>query len=350
MQGIEHLVLYKIFILIVFTCCTWAQKLPDQQMDKILCSGISSIINQDYGEAQQEFNLLNKKYPGNPLGNIYSAVVLMTESIDLGEELNDTLIVKYLDNSEEQISQLQSVKNDDIWNYYFLALLKGYKAYFNVLNKNYLSALGNGLSSIDYFEKCTNIDSTFYESYIAIGTFKYWKSEKTEFLDWLPFYTDEKETGINTLKKGLNFPSYNYYLGLYSLTWIYINQQKYTEAIKLCNDALNKYPGNRTFKWCLADAYEIINKKKAISIYNDLLSSYLKLAGNNHYNEIILKHLIAKLYYEIGENNLALKQCNEILSIKSIQPNVFDRLKERLERVKSLKMKLIDANIPLNVK
>jgi tetratricopeptide (TPR) repeat protein len=350
MQGIEHLVLYRIFILIVFTCSIWAQKLPDKLMDKILCSGINSIINQDYDEALQEFNLLNKKYPENPLGNIYSAVVLMTESEDLGEELNDSLIEKYFDESEEQISQLQSVKNDDIWNYYYLALLKGYKAYYFILSKNYLSALGNGLSSIDCFEKCINIDSTFYESYIAIGTFIYWKSEKTEFLDWLPFYTDEKKPGINIIKKGLAIPSYNYYLGMNSLIWICINQQNFTEAIKLSNDALDKYPGNRTFKWCLADAYENVNKKKAISIYNDLLSSYVKLDNNNHYNEIILKHLIAKLYYEIGEKNLALKQCNEILSIKPIQSAVIDRLKERLERVKSLKMKLIDTNIPLNVK
>ena len=330
--------------------CIRAQKLPDRQMDKILCSGINSIINQDYDEALQEFNLLNKKYPGNPLGNIYSAVTLMTESEDCGEELNDSLIEKYLDDSEEQISQLQSIKDDDIWNYYYLALLKGYKAYYYVLSKNYLSALGSGLSSIDYFEKCLNIDSTFYECYVAIGTFKYWKSEKTEFLDWLPFYTDEKETGINTLKKGLTIPSYNYYVGLNSLIWIYINQQNFTEAIKLSNEALNKYPGSRMFKWCLADAYENINKKKAISIYNDLLSSYLKLASNNHYNEIVLKYLIAKLHFEIGEKNLAMKQCNEILSIKPIQPGVYERLKERLERVKSLKMKLMDANTPLNIK
>ena len=350
MQGIELLVRYNIYILLLFTCGIWSQKLPDHQLDSILSEGIYSIIKQDYNEAQQKFSLLNNKYPENPLGNIYSAVVLITESVDLGEELNDTLINHYFDASENQISNLNEIKHDNVWNNYYLALLKGYKAYFNVLNKNYLPALSNGFSSVEYFEKCITDDSTFYESLVALGTFKYWKSEKTEFLNWLPFYTDEKETGIELLKKGLQLPSYNYYLGFNSLIWIWINQKNYAEAIKLCNEALKNYPDNRNFKWCLAEAYENTDKKKSLSVYKELLASYLSIPSNNHFNEVILKQIIAKLYLDLGETELALKQCNEILSIKFEQNDVLERLDERLESVKKLRMKLMKGKIPLNDK
>jgi tetratricopeptide (TPR) repeat protein len=337
----ERLVLYKIIIILSLFVELKAQNYPDTKVDRILHSGINFLISQDYENAKHEFLLLNNKYPDLPFGKIYSAVTIITEKVDYGTKFNDSFINKYLEEAETQIEK-RELKPNNTWDFYFLGLIKGYKAYYYALNDEYLPALSNGISSLNYFEKCINIDSSFKEAYLAIGTYKYWKSEKSEFLSWLPFYSDEREEGIKLLKKGLVGSSYNHYIGINSLVWIYINQGRYSDAIELCNSVLKEYPDSRNFKWCLADAYENVNNKKSIILYNELLASYEKLLNNNHLNEIIIKHILAKLYDKTGQKDLALKQCNEILSIKHLDEYVAERLKDRLKTVKELKMKLLN--------
>lgn len=297
-------------------------------------------MEQDYDEALQIFNRLNIEYPELPLGKIYSAAVYITRAEDYGKEFDRSQIEVYLNQAEQQSAVLFE-KNNNLWNQYFLALSKGYLAYYHLLNKDYLSALSDGLKSIKLFEKSIEIDSSFFEAYIAIGSYKYWKSEKTEFLNWLPFVSDERQLGIKTLKKGLEIPTYNHFLGVNSLVWIYINLGKYTNAINLCNEVLKKYPSNRTFKRSLGSAYARINIKKAISIYYELLKSYTEIKGNNHYYEIVIKYIIAKQYVKIGDVKSALKLCNDILSIKDLDNYVAKKTKERLEKVRTLQRELI---------
>jgi hypothetical protein len=127
-----------------------------------------------------------KKYPELPFGKIYLAVTDITKAFDYGEEINSEAISKNLDEALELSENLLENNPADIWNNYFVALSKGYKSYLRVLNGDWLSAISSGLSSVNYFEDCLEMDSSFYESYVALGTYKFWKSRKLEFLEWLP--------------------------------------------------------------------------------------------------------------------------------------------------------------------
>ncbi len=302
--------------------------------------GINEIINQKYDSAKTVFTQLNKKYPKIPLGKIYLAATEIASSYDRAVEFNAVYIDTNLNNAEKQAEELIDKNNKNPWNYYFSALSQGYYAYFDALKKNWFEAMNYGLKSISSFEKCLNINPRFYDGYTAIGSFKYWKSRKTEFLTWLPFVDNEEQKGINFLIISTNHFAYNEYLAFNSLIWIYIDQKKFGSAIKLAEKVLSQYPDNRSFKWGLARAYEGIDIKKAISVYNQLLNAYKKIPGSNHYNEIVLMHIIAQQYYKLGENDKALKLCDEILNMKNLTDYVQNRLKHRLDRVKDLKNKL----------
>ena len=103
---------------------------------------------------------------------------------------------------------------------------------------------------------------------------------------------------------------------------------------------LQENPLCRVFKWGLARAYEDVDKRKSISVYNNILQSYPKEGLANHFNEIVLKHKIAQQYYKLGEKQKALSLCNEILSIKNLSDYVKDQLDDRLSRVEELKQQL----------
>ncbi len=325
-------------VIMLLPSCISAQTYPDAAVDSSLTYGINCIILQDYTKAEKIFRKLDNNHPQLPLGKIYTAAVKIARSYDYGEDYDDKYIDSMLKQAVVQSHSLIEADKKNLWNRYFLSLSEGYLAYFKALNGEWLSSLSSGADALNDFSELAVADSNFYEAYIAIGTYKYWKSRKTEFFDWMPGYQDEKEDGIRLLEKAAHHPAYNTYLAVNSLIWIYIDQNKFKKAAELAEEALNKYPGSRFFEWGLGRAYEEIDPRKAISVYKNILNSLP--ANLNHYNEIILKHLIAQQYDILKEKQRALRLCDEILSIR-LSEDVHSRLKNRLERVEVLRGKLL---------
>lgn len=332
------------FVIIILTASfnfTFAQVYPDKKVDSLLREGIKLIVNQKYDEAEVFFNSMNKNYPEIPLAKIYLAANKIAEAYDYAEEFDENFILNNLNEAKEQSEELIEQNTENIWCHYFYALAEGYISYYNAINENWFSALSSGVNSIAEFEKILSADNKFYEAYIAIGTFEYWKSRKMEFMDWLPFNNDTKKIGIDKLIVAIDSSSYNSYLAINSLIWIYIDQKRFADAIKISGRALKDFPDSRSFKWGKARAYEEIDPIKAIELYDDILRSYPETIKSNYNNEIVLKHLIAQQYVKLGKTEEAIKYCDEILSMRNLPANIRNELSERIERVRNLSKDLM---------
>ena len=343
MQETERLVqcsLFTLFFTLFLINFLFAQVYPNQQVDSILKLGIRNIIEQDYSKAEKIFTQLGKQYPELPFSNIYLAACKIAEAYDYAEQYESEYIESNLEKAKKIAGDLLDSDEDNLWYNYLYALAEGYSAYYDAISENWFSALSTGTNSISSFGNCLNLDNKFYEAYIAIGTYEYWRSRKTEFLEWLPFFEDEIDIGIEKLRKAAELASYNSYLAIYSLIWIYIDQKDFKSAIKLGEKAVKEFPKSRYFKRGLARAFEDINPKKSIDLYYEILNSYPKERNTNHINEIVLKHLIAQQYTKIGMNENALELCNEILDIKNLTDFELSKLENRLERVLKLKISL----------
>jgi tetratricopeptide (TPR) repeat protein len=332
-----------LFVLLIY-CKASAQIYPDSTIDSLLRTGIHQVVNQDYASANKIFIKLNDEYPSLPLGKIYLAANKIAESYDYSEDFDEKYIRDNLEAAKTQAEKLIENDEADIWHHYFLALSEGYISYFEAINGSWFSALTTGVNSISEFEEILTSDENFFEAYIAIGTFEYWKSRKLEFVSWLPFSNDTKKLGIDFLITAIDSASYNSHLAINSLIWIYIDKKEYEDAIKIAQKALKEFPESRTFKWGMARAYEESNPLKAISLYQEILKSYPKMKDGNYKNEITLKHLIAQQFAKLGDNRNALIYCDEILSMKNIPDNTLEEMSDRLQRVKELKKELSESN------
>lgn len=346
MLEIERLVHYRIYLILILfflsNLTLTAQVYPDKEVDSLLKQGIIRIINQDYESAGVIFEKLNSGYPEIPLGKIYLAANKIAEAFDYAEPYDETFIAYNLESARNQALELLEKDNQSVWYNYFISLIDGYYAYFDALKKNWLSAFSSGVNSVASFEKCLKLDEHFYESNIAIGTFAYWKSRKIEFLSWLPFVSDDREFAINQLVVAIDLASYNRYLAMNSLIWIYLDKQDYQSAITLAQKALDEFPETRLFKRGLARAYEEVDRNEAIKIYYKILNSYPERESNTRVNEIILKHKIAQQYSKSGRNEEALDLCNQILSINNFSAFAQEKLEERLQRVSKLRSELMN--------
>jgi tetratricopeptide (TPR) repeat protein len=341
MLEIEPLVRFRLFIILLIPTLYSAQIFPEENVHNLLSEGIDNIITQDYQKARLNFEKLDLEYKNLPLGKIFLAAVNIAETIDYGKEFDDETINNLLEEAESISDSLLTNDDEDLWNNYFMALATGYLAYYKTIKESYISTITNGIISLEHFRKCLEIDSLFYDSYIAFGTYAYWKSLNSESLDWIPFLSDERSEGIKLLYTAINNFSYNRYLGINSLIWIYIDMNDYQKAINLAEKVIEQYPETRYFRWGLSRAYEDVDPTRAIEEYSNILNSILNIDENNHYNEIILKHKIAMLYDKLEKYDSALKYCNEIKTLSDLSDRVKEKLRDRFIRVEKLKNKCL---------
>jgi len=339
MLEIELLVRFSFVYLFAFLQM-FAQKIPNHEVDSLLISGIQEILFQNYEKAETIFTDLKITFPENPLGNIYIAASKIAKSVDYEENIDDDYIDSLLSIAKSQTEKLLDKDDENLWYNYYDALIYGYRAYFYSITSNLVAAFADGVLSLHCLQKCLEINNNFNEALIAQGIYKYWKSAQTKSLNWLPFVKDEREEGIKLLENSLTQNSYNFYLAAYSLIWIYIDNNESAKAVALGQKMLNEYPKSRFFRWGLARAYQDISKEKAKEIYGEILNSVQQIKNRNFYNDIVLKHKIAMLDFDLKQYEEAYKLCCEILdfNIKSIQ--IKKRLQNRLIRVEELKSKL----------
>jgi predicted Zn-dependent protease len=333
-----HSVLFKIILLLLFVlpCSLKAQVYPDAKVDSLLRAGIDHIVNHSFERAEKTFSYLDQTYPELPLGKIYLAAAKIAYAYDFETPFDEKYIENNLKEAQALSENLLKKNETDKWNIYFYALSGGYYAYYQALKGNWFDALKTGLSSVSAFEECIELDTDFHEAWIAIGTYQYWKSRKTEFLSWLPFVGDNRYFGIEKLKHAIDSSVYNTHIAIHSLIWIYIDKKDFKAAFELSKYAVENFPASRVFKWGLARAYEEIDLRKSIETYFEILNSYLKTGVRTRVNEITLKHIIAQQYVKLGEKEKARELCSEILEYNDLTGFEKSKLEDRLKRVRTL--------------
>ena len=337
MRAIERTVLFSFLLLLPLRLNT-AQYLGNGNVKYLVQSGVWNLLVNNNAETIRYDEILKSHFASYPLTYILPVLNEMAVSEDRGTPLNEDKIKALLAHSA-LVSDSLLGKKQTAENYFFSALTDGIVAYYKYTIKDYLSAFFNGLSALDKFEECLKLDSSFAAAQVAIGTYKYWVSEKTRSISWLPLVSDEREEGIKLLKTGLRKNSVLYHFGLESLIWIYIHQKKFEEANKLALQAVKKYPNSRYFIYALAHSYEKIDKRKSNEYFWRLIKSREKDGISSNYWKALLLHKIAMNDVALGNYEEAKSLCSEILKL-NFNEFELNKLGNRLERVERLKESL----------
>jgi tetratricopeptide (TPR) repeat protein len=317
---------------------THAQWKLDPPLHSLVVSGIDFILRQDYDRADSVFNAVTDRYPDQPAGYLYRAAVLQAHTIDfdvpIEKEKFDSLLIKGRDAAE---------KISFPWGRYFLGTADGYDAYERVERGDWFGGVRKGMSSASKFEEIIQKDSSFYDAYIGIGTYYYWRSRKTAFIRWLPFVNDDRELGIKMLITGAEHSEYNRFAAMSALISIYLDAENYIQAEEWSKRGLNSYPGNRVFLWGLATALDRQNHAaEAAAAYSTLLENIVIAHAPHPYNEIVCRLNLAKAKTALYDTTDAVDHLNKILSYeaRTFPGNMQTRAKAKFEEARALLLKL----------
>ncbi len=245
---------YHIFIL--FTTLFYfipSGNLICDEIDDFTHRGIKATMLQNYKLAFETFDSLKLFTNDDPRPYFYHAAALQASMMDFEDYKEEELFFELI---------RQTVKNTEPWikidslkamGFFFKGAALSYKGFYYAQKKEYLKGLRDIVTGIKLLQKVIRLDSTYYDAYLGIGSYKYWRSRLTQFINWLPLVEDQRLEGIVMIEKAIQFGRYGEDVALNSLIWIEMDRGNFERAIKLSLNMQEKFPGSRYFIWPLAE-------------------------------------------------------------------------------------------------
>jgi tetratricopeptide (TPR) repeat protein len=303
---------------------------------EIITLGIDESINNRFVESEARFRELIQQYPAHPVGYFYTAATIQAQMMDAEDYRRQPEFEALIDSALKKAEILHKSQKSDAWIYFIEGSAYLYRSFVNKRNGQGWGAYRNAVNGVKRLEKALEIDSLFYDAYMGIGSYKYWKSSKTKGLTWLPFLSDEREKGIAMVKKAIDRGQFVKAFGRDQLAWILIDAKRFEEAAAYARTNCRLYPQSRFFKWTLVEVYYRGEQyDKAYPLYEELLAEISKLPDNNHYNETDCLLKLANIDCLRGEYLRAEERLNQLFSV-SIDQNMRQRLEKRFKKALEL--------------
>jgi len=310
-------------------------------LNALVREGIDFTLRQEYDRADSVFKEVVAKYPKDPIGYLYSAAVMQAKSIDYLDPLNFDAFDSLLARAETCAQAIVDNAPHSSVGYYYRGTAIGYDAYAQVDAGKWLAGIMKGLSAASDFKEAVELDSSFYDAYVGLGTYYYWKSRKAEFLNWA--LGDRRAEGIRLLEIAAEKGDQNRFTALSALTTIYLDSRDYELAIRCAKRALSQYPENRIFLWGLAAAQEQSGKfEDATETYRHLLTNILDARIVNPYNEILCRLNLVKAQIALRQIQNVDAQIDAILAFEHyvFPENLAKRARVKFEQAREIRAQL----------
>lgn len=327
-----------ILFILLFSSIGWSFSPSSPEIKTRINRGIELTILCDFENAKMIYDELINDYPEEPVGYFYMAAVIQSQMLDEENFSYKTDFENFVKKCIQKSIMLQSDRKDDPWLLFFEGNAYLYWSFLKSKLGSWWGAYRDAGKGVNRLEKALELDSTFYNAYLGIGSYKYWKSSKIKFLSWLPFVSDEREQGIKLVKKSIELGDFVDLIGRDQLAWILMDAGRLDEANKYALQNYELYPESRFLQWTLAEVmYQNKELEKAYQKYILLYQSVGKIPNNNHFNEVSCLLRMAEIDYEQGDIVKADSLISELFKIK-LMHQVRERARSKLKQALKLKL------------
>ncbi|MDH4222868.1 MAG: tetratricopeptide repeat protein [candidate division Zixibacteria bacterium] len=324
------------FVLLLLTFYSSSNSIEPPPYTSLSLEGIQATLNENYLFAEERFRQVISSDSQNPAGYFFLGALYQAEMMDYESDFREKEFYSTLETAIKLAQKKIRSVDESPWDYFYLGNSYGYLGVYKARKGSWWSALKNAMEAKSAFKKAVELDSTLYDAYLGLGSYHYWTSYFTKTFAWLPFFTDERERGIEELKTTVEKSIFSRVTALNALIWIYIKEKDYSKAIALADMLQKEYPDGKIFLWASAMAcYETYNWEKAIEYYNLVIKKLERNTEEQYYNLIECKYHIAECYFNFGDFSECMQICKEALGYK-LDEKTRERQENKLERIEEL--------------
>ena len=294
--------------------------------------GIELTINNRFDEAIDLYRKLIEKYPRQPIGYFYTAATLQAKMLDAEDYSEQAEFYRLSDLAIHYAEELQERGDATGWTVFYEGSAYLYRSFMDSKKGKWFAAYKDAKRGVGRLEKAVALDSSLYDAYLGLGSFKYWKSAKADFLLWLPFISDERKTGIEMIRQSIAKGIFTYWIARDQLSWVLMDAGNYREAMQIARENSEAYPVSRFFKWTLVEAaYRNHDLEVCYQLYQNLLQGVRTIPDNNHLNELECLVRLAEIDLERQQWQQAHRYSDQALRLR-LAKEIRKRAKGKLKR------------------
>ncbi|MFQ5649708.1 MAG: tetratricopeptide repeat protein [bacterium] len=286
-----------------------------RQIDSLVVQGIQLSMLQSYSDAIDIFTGIQDELPDHPAGYFFHAAVVQTRMMDFEHYDQEERFLSLIDTTIELAKQKIKRDKDDAWAYFFLGGGYGYLSFYRAKQKKFWEAFHTARYSVEALQIAVAKDSTLYDAYLGLGTYKYYRSRYSRYLSWLPLISDEREGGIDLIKVAMTKSRFSRYGAINGICWIFVEEKRYQEGLAIAESVLRDYPDSRVFLWCAAKLCKKLQRwHEAAKYYERILASLHRQGIQSPVNELTCRKNLSHIYSKLQQHDRARQQC-EMASI-----------------------------------
>ncbi len=299
-------------------------------------TGIKLTVTERFDEARQVFQTMIDRDTTDHAAYLLLAGVWHGEMFDREDYSTrpefDSLINKALSLAEKAIAE----NRNPAWAHLTRGNAYAYIATLETKVGSWWGALCKGLAAKDEYLEALKLDTTLYDAYLGLGSYHYWKSAKTEFINWLPLIPDRKDEGCAELRLSIDSSLFSGDLAANSLLWIDLDWGRFDEAHDIATRLRREFPDSRLFTWGLAiSSYYGRHLREALESFGRILDMIEHQPEQNNFNTIECRFYRARIFQMLHEKDKAITELQTLLSYP-VSEEIKDRQQEKLKAAREL--------------
>lgn len=325
--------------------------LENDEFRKERAAGFNALYNMDYQTARSHFARLAQVSPEHPAGYFYLATNYWLELLNSTRRLqsnlynSDSFYAETQDKVDARIDRefkgladaalkraenAVKVNSRDPEAIYYQGAIHGLIAsYEATVTRSFLSALRNGNKAMDLHKKVVEIEPTFWDAYLTIGTYDYIVGSlplPVKVIAAIGGFRGSRNRGLEELHLVTERGKYASDDARVVLLALYGREKRYDDILKTLDSLSGKYPQNYLFKIERANALVKLGRsKESNAIFEELLKSKEATKVNDlvqfQYGDVLVKQ---------GRKDEALKHFLAVTSISDAHPQLVTRAHLRI--------------------
>jgi tetratricopeptide (TPR) repeat protein len=269
------------------------------EVQGLIKTGLDFSYVENFDSAAFYFQRVITLYPDNPAGYFFEGALLQLKMMDGCQYREEKEYLGFMKKALDLAAKILK-KEDNPWAEFYQANHYVYRAVYEGTKRNYLETFNYGLKGGRMMQVLLKKDSTFYDAYLAVGTFEYFWARAGRYLPILKLAGGDANEAIRKLRVAADKSLYSGPTAENSLTFVYTEEGDYGKARQYADPLLVRYPQSKTFMWNKAGLeFRDKNYAAAAESYQRLFQAYESL--NNYANLCQCKLFIGKCYYALQD-------------------------------------------------
>ena len=331
---------------LMYPCCPPAAAgglEPDSLQDALLMKAVNLAFEDSFTAATACLDSLLIDDPEYWTAYVFKIGILYTEMTDDENYDRAEYFKAMIDTVEDRLDELLERNPNDKWANYLKGTAMGYWSLYEGHHGSWVKAVLKGLNAGQHYSKAIEIDSSFYEAYLGLGSLNYWRSAKMGILRMLPFIPDKREEGIRQIQLAIDSSKYSALPAAAGMAWVYYHRKDYNRAVRLMDELQAAGIKGRQVLWPKGlSQFKRGHARGTVETFG-LIRDGLLLKGNqNFYNIGLCDYYTGLGHFWKGDYETALAFLNQMLD-RQVEGDVSGRLEKNYKAAKEYKEKIKKA-------